>query len=438
MTRCSQWFTRGLGAMISTAVIVATSQDIVAQAQGPSPVVASAVLRREIRVGETFVGTVMPVKMATIGSAVAGRVIEVNVEEGDLVEDGAALVQLLTATISLERDAAAAELKLREKELEELQNGTRKEELEQAEAQMMAAEARLKFLQARRERATTLFRAGQAASKDELDEALALADAATQSLRESRAAHSLAVAGPRQEKIDQAIARVAMQQAVVDKLEDQIAKHTIRARFRGYVSNKRTEVGGWLQAGEAAIELVALDIVEIEAFVPEKDIPYVTHGAQVAVQIPALGDRLFDGTVAAIVPQADTRARTFPVKIRVVNTIGDDGPLIKSGMLARVNLATGDVQQALLVPKDSLVLGGQQPMVFTVVPSTEPKGSQQAMPVPVRLGAAWGSFMQVFGTLQPGQLVVVEGNERLRPSQPVNVLKVTEPELPESTTQAGS
>jgi hypothetical protein len=46
--------------------------------------------------------------------------------------------------------------------------------------------------------------------------------------------------------------------------------------------------------------------------------------------------------------------------------------------------------------------------------------------------------MQVFGNLQPGQLVVVEGNERLRPSQPVNVLKVTEPELPESTIQSGS
>ena len=53
------------------------------------------------------------------------------------------------------------------------------------------------------------------------------------------------------------------------------------------------------------------------------------------------------------------QARTFPVKVRVKNEFTDDGPLVKSGMYARVMLPTGAKQMATLVSKDALVLGGQ-------------------------------------------------------------------------------
>jgi len=50
---------------------------------GPAPVSVAPVVEREIAAGQTFVGTVRPVRRSTIGSAVDGRVIEVMVEEGD-------------------------------------------------------------------------------------------------------------------------------------------------------------------------------------------------------------------------------------------------------------------------------------------------------------------------------------------------------------------
>jgi RND family efflux transporter MFP subunit len=136
---------------------------------------------------------------------------------------------------------------------------------------------------------------------------------------------------------------------------------------------------------------------------------------------------VFTGQVAFVVPQADVRTRTFPVKIRVKNEITDRGPLLSSGMYARVTLPTGEKQQALLVPKDALVLGGPQPMVYVVDTVDARQGKVKS--VPVELGVASGHLIQVKGPLEPGKMVVVQGNERLRPGQDVTIVRTisTEP-----------
>jgi multidrug efflux pump subunit AcrA (membrane-fusion protein) len=154
----------------------------------------------------------------------------------------------------------------------------------------------------------------------------------------------------------------------------------------------------------------------------------------VNVEIPALGSTPFSGVVSAIVPQADVQARTFPVKVSVKNELTEDGPRIKSGMYARVALPTGKRQQATLVYKDALVLGGPQPLVF-VVDAAGPDAKQgKARAVPVQLGTADGSMIQVTGDLQPNQLTVVQGNERLRPGADVQIRRVVPP--PETTSAA--
>jgi hypothetical protein len=110
----------------------------------------------------------------------------------------------------------------------------------------------------------------------------------------------------------------------------------------------------------------------------------------------------------------------------VKNEVSDDGPLVKSGMYARVMLPTGKTQIATLVYKDALVLGGHQPIVHVV--DAAPNAKQgKARPVSVQLGIAQGNMIQVTGDLQPGQLVVVQGNERLRPGQDVQFQRVVEP-----------
>ena len=99
----------------------------------------------------------------------------------------------------------------------------------------------------------------------------------------------------------------------------------------------------------------------------------------------------------------------------VSNPRDASGHTLKAGMLARVTLAVAPPKQAMLVPKDALVLGGPVPVVYVV--AADPQTRQLiASPVPVQLGVADGDQMQVLGNLQVGQTVVVRGNERLRRS----------------------
>lgn len=395
-----------------------------AAAQGPPPalVVVSPIVEREVAATHSVVGTILPLRKATIGSAVAGRVIEFPLNEGDRVERGGVLAQLLTDTIQLESAAAEAEFELRKQQLAELQNGTRPEEIEQAKARMTSAQARWQYAEARRARAD---RVGQAISDEEREEMAALAVEAEQAYLDARSAHQLAVQGPRQEQIAQAAAQVAMQQATVERLKDQIEKHTIISRFAGYITAEHTEVGQWVQQGDPVAEVSALDEVEVVAQVVEQYVPHIRTGATVDVEIPALGGKPIAGVVSAIVPQADVQARTFPVKVRVKNELLEDGPLMKSGMYARVLLPAGSKQKAMMASKDALVLGGAQPVVFAVDAAAD-AAQGKVRPVPVRLGASLGNLIQVTGGLQVGQLVVVQGNERLRPGQEVRIQRAGE------------
>ncbi len=386
--------------------------------RGPSRVEVAPVVQREVATGQTFVGTILPTRRAVVGSAVDGRVVEVFVDAGDRVEKNQPLAQLLTETIKLEIEAAKAELDLRKARLDELKNGSLPTEIEQARARMDRARIAVEYL-AKEQKKYERLHQQNAASDSDLDKAVSDAMGAKEQYDEAKAAHQLAVDGPRREKIIQAQAEVAIQDALVRKLEDQLKKHTIISRFAGYITVKHSENGAWVSRGDPVAEVVALDEVDVVAKVVEVHAPYVHVGDSVRVEIPALAGETFTGKVTTIVPQADVRSRTFPVSVRVKNKINKtDEPLLKAGMLSRLTLATGELQQATLVPKDSLVLGGREPMIWIINPkSVESKGPKmkegEAVAVPVQLGVAADGLIQVQGVIPAGSLVVTKGNERV-------------------------
>lgn len=391
-----------------------------AAAPPPSLVEVKRIVARELAEGQTFVGTAIPYKKATVGSAVAGRVAEVFVEVGDRVEEMQPLAQLLVETISLERDSAKAELQLRQQLLAELQNGSLPEEIEQAKSAMEAAQARVDYLQARLTRFQQL-QGTRSVTAGELDESLTTLQEAQAAFRQAKATFDLVQQGPRQEKIAQAQASVAVQQALVERLEDMLKKHTMISRFDGYVTAKHTEIGQWVNQGDPVADVVALDLVEIQAFVLETYVPHVRIGQTARVEVPALPGMNFLGEVVSVSAQADPKSRTFEVRVRVPNQFENELPMIKAGMMARVVLPTGPTTDALLIPKDAVTLGGAQPAVWTVDPATIETYEQDgltfrrgmATSTPIRLGAADGEWIQAIGPLEPGRFVVSQGNERI-------------------------
>ena len=436
--------------LILVAATLLAACEVRAQ-QPPAPVAVSVVQLADVDAVQSYVGTVTASRHSSVGSAVDGRVQSYPINEGDYVIKGQPLAQLLTETINLELEAAQAELLLRKHDLTELENGARPEELAEADARKLAAKAFHDFRLAQVIRARQLFEKG-AFNQEELNEIEAEAKAAQQVFRQSDENSKLVVAGPRAEKILQAKARVAMQDAMVRNLESRVRKFTIVAPFNGFVVAEHTEQGEWVKQGDLVAEVVALDEVDILVSVLEKHIAHIGIGQNIAVEIPALSDLRIIGKVSSIVPQADLRARSFPVKVRVRNPIQTDpskadsnkAPIatIKAGMLARAIIPTGAKRKGLLVPKDALVLGGPTTMVFVVdatvpdinaaVDDKEPTSGStntgKVRPVPVKMGSSDGRLIEVDGTIKAGELVVVRGNERLRPGQEVAVIETLDPQ----------
>ncbi len=393
-----------------------------------SPVIVSKVVEREVTVRQSFVGTIVPRRTSVVGSAVDGRVLKFLVNEGDQVKEKQPLAVLRTETLEIELAAAEAELRLRSEELAELKNGSRPEEIAQSKARLQSALASQDYLTFKYERMLTLFQKNRTVTEEQLREARAAAEQASQLKLESQAAHALTSLGPRKEKIAQAEAQLLMQSETVNLIKERIRRHTIVAPFDGYVTAEHTEVGEWIAEGDPVADIVQLSEVDVRVGVLSKYIAGLELGAEVPVTLPALPDRRFVGQVAIIVPQADELSRSIPVKVRVNNQIGKGGPLLKSGMLADVQLPTARTRSVALLLKDALVLeDGESPVVFVVKQHPQDSRRGTVKSVSVRLGVSQGEWIQVDAELAKDQFVVVRGNERLRDGMEVLIDKILSP-----------
>jgi RND family efflux transporter MFP subunit len=389
----------------------------------PASVRVARVLQYEFASTEGFVATVRPLRRSVVGSAVDGRVVEFSVKSGQRVQRGEPLARLLTETIAIELEGARAELELRREELAELQ-ATRPERIREAEARLEAARATADHAEANFQRIARLFAdARSAVTQEQYELARSEHLRSRQVLLEAEAALRRLKA---EREIEKAQARVRVQEETVRGIEDRLSKHTIKAPFDGYVITEHTEVGAWLSRGDLVAEVVDLQQVELDVFVTQEQVAQVRPGTTAAVQIAGLDGPAIPGTVVRVVPQADVRARTFPVVVRLDNLDEGNGPRIKAGMLARVALNIGEPRPTLVVHKDALVLGSGQPLVYVIdAEQTRPvaDGQMQSVvrAVAVYTGLSDGAQIQVrpSGPLAAGDLVVVQGNERLRPGAAV-------------------
>lgn len=394
------------------------------QGNAPAPVVTAPVIQRSLAAKSSYIANVYPHRRATIGSAVDGRVEQFPINAGDEVQQGDMLAQLRTATVTIERDGAVAQRELFAAELKELENGSREEEKRLAEAQLTAAEAAARYNQSRFERAERLFSEGAGISQEEFELARSQATGTMAEVEQARNQLELVRQGPRPERIAQARARLEMQNQMVLGIEDRIKKYTLKAPFAGFVARELTEVGAWVKQGDPVAEVIEIDPVKVIVSVPAANIGSLRVGADCDVRVEAFPNRQFTGKIAAIVPEGDLQARSFPVHIEVDNPREEGQYRLLPGMLASVALPAGDVRLAWLVPKDGLNLAGSQAAVMKIVDG-------KAVAVPVEKGESFGGLIRVRpltpDSLKSGDAIVVRGNERLRPGQPVQVRETIDP-----------
>ncbi len=333
----------------------------VSYAQGPlpsAPVVVSEVIEEKLQKPITYVGTVEPFRRSVVASEIEGIVSSFAVNDGDYVNKGDLIAELRTDMTNIR--------------------------LQEAKGSKREVNARSNLAVQDLEKIKKLHEKG-IASLQQLQDAESEKDAWS--------------------------GRKSLIQAQIDMREYDLKVSKIVAPFNGYITKESTQIGEWLDKGGPVVELVDIDKTEIKVDIPEQYIDDIEKGDSVTIKFDAFPEGQIQGEITSIVPQADSAARTFPVKIEIDN----QDHRIKSGMLARVSFLVGSPKLVKLVPKDAIVEQNKNYFIYLV-------NNGSAQPVPVDRGLSYKELIEIIGPVETGQLVVIRGNERLQPGQPVQII----------------
>lgn len=147
---------------------------------------------------------------------------------------------------------------------------------------------------------------------------------------------------------DAAVARARLDaaNAQVAQVRKSVADQTLTAPLTGIVARRHAEPGERLPADSPILTIVALDRLELAADVPTTEIARVSVGQAVRVRVDGFGDRVFEGRVERINPQATAGAGVVPVYVSVDNAKHE----LRAGLFAHGDVLIGDAQERLTIP----------------------------------------------------------------------------------------
>ena len=356
-----------------------------------------AVIREPLNQTFTVIGRLVARQRGDVAARVAGPVAELRVQIGDRVRLGDVIALIDRKRPAWRRDVAAAEALESKASLANAEARHAMAQAGVARAEARLALARQAFARLDRLRASAAF---SQARLDDLEQETAVAISAVDFARaEVQEALSL---------IDQDQARIARSHANLAIAIDDLKDTAVRAPFDGVVTLRQTEVGAYLEVGATVVTLVNDRDIEIEA-----DVPYDRLGALRAdVEIRFRFDKGPWGraSVRAIGVEENPRTRTRSVRF----SADFDGMAtnLAAGQSVFLTLPIGPPRDILSVHKDAITRGVDGVAVFVV----NGDGAERRL---VTLGEAIGNRFEVLDGLEPGDLVVVRGNERLRPGQTI-------------------
>lgn len=355
------------------------------------------------RGAELYYSGTIEATSSNLAFQVGGRVQEILTDEGQSVDAGAVLavldrreyvalrdqaranlqrarqnlLQLGTVlevnrnVLPAEVDRAAAAVKALQAQLAEAESGYRTQEVERARLAADAARVTLENARKDKDRYDELFRKGVVAEKSR-DSFNVQYETALKEHQRAVEAYQMAREGFRREEIDTARSRLAEGQAAlrlaqsnlkkieaaeqdVEAAREQVAAvraaldvaeiqldHTqLRAPYRGIILSRNVEPGEVVTPSQEVLSIADLSTVDLKVFVAETEIGRIAPGQPVAVKIDTFPDKVYDGRVAYISPQAEFTPKiiqthkervklVFLVKVSVPNPHFE----LKSGMPA--------------------------------------------------------------------------------------------------------
>ncbi len=334
-------------------------------------VTVDSVVRQDFTQTVPILGRLVTIRAGTVAARVAGAVTEMTVRVGDSVIRGQPIATIDPEPLRLQKQLAENQYR-------------------EAEARIAVAQAQLALARQDVNRLNTL-QSSAAVSKAQIDNANQQQNIAFARVREAEMA------------LQSADAQIRLVELELDYTQ-------ITAPYEGTVTAKLTEVGSYLQRGQAVVQMISDGALELEADIPAARLGGLTIGR--SVEIVFEDDIRQVARVRAVVPEENPRTRTRRVRFSL--DIDPKTLALAVAQSVTVFIPAGASREIRSVHKDAVIRQEQGSIVYVVEEGL-------ARLRPVRLGAPVGNRLEVVGGLAEGDRVVIRGNERLRPDQPVAV-----------------
>jgi len=213
------------------------------------------------------------------------------------------------------------------------------------------------------------------------------------------------------EALDVQAGAVDRLKARVQEVQVRVDKTYIRAPFPGIVGLREVSPGAYVKAGADIVVLENLSSIKVDFRIPEVHLSKVEPNQRVMLLVDAFPGEQFEGRVYAIQPAVEEQTRTALMRARVKN----NSFKLKPGMFVRVALKMSTRPDAITIPEEALWPQGKDNFVFKVVDG-------KAMLTKVQLGNRRPGEVEINQGLAPGEVVVTEGQIKLRDGAPVMVM----------------
>jgi RND family efflux transporter MFP subunit len=368
-------------ATLTAILLAAAAPAFPAAGQGgppPASVFVEPVQIQNVQDHRRVTGELRARRRARVATQEGGLVVELPVEEGMAVKAGDILAKLDARRLELLKSEVQADLAGAEAQVEERQA-------------LLAWRTRdLELIRASMER-------GGANPRE-------LADASSQEI----IAKALALHAQRQ---------VEVIKARIELLDERLADMTIRAPYDGAVVARHVELGEWVDEGGAVVELVTTDRLEAWLEVPQRFLGAVSRPeVEIAITVEA-ANRSIKARSVRVIPLVDPRARSF---YSVADIAGAEAKGLAPGMSVMAWVPSGVAGDHMVISRNAILRNEAGAYVYVAGGSGADAQPANAMPVQVHEMFPIGARTVVASAgLREGDLVIVEGNERLFPMAPV-------------------
>ncbi|WP_024873453.1 efflux RND transporter periplasmic adaptor subunit [Tolumonas lignilytica] len=209
---------------------------------------------------------------------------------------------------------------------------------------------------------------------------------------------------------------LAQAQAEVQQAEALIRQKKILAPFTGLLGIRQVNQGQYLNPGQQAVTLTALDKLYVEFTLPQQQFSAIQPGGKVKLTTDAYPNQSFEATVNAVEPQVDNDTRNILVQAEFENPKQS----LRPGMYVNAALVLPPTSNAILLPATAVETSAQGYSVV-VIRGEQAHQKGNAEIVAVEIGQRIGDEIQILSGVKAGDVVVTAGQNRIPPGAEVVV-----------------